>query len=76
MAAPGADLGETGVHVCLLELHAQFSGFKHAVGQEILDEVLQTLPAGKHVLHHFALALVEKPKFLTLQQFDVAIQDG
>ena len=32
-----------------VELHAQAAGFERAVGQEILNELLQALSAGLHV---------------------------
>jgi len=32
-------------------------------------------PLGKHVAHHFALALIERAEFLTLQQFNVAVEN-
>ena len=70
-----ANLGETRVHVAFHELHAQFAGFEHAEGQKVLNEVLQALSAGKHVAHHFALAVIQRSEFLALQQFNVAVQD-
>ena len=70
-----ANFREAGVHVAFDELHAQFASFEHAERQEILNELLQALPARKHVAHHFALAIIERAEFLALQQFDVAVQE-
>ena len=55
--------------------HLHLAGFENAVAQEILDKVLQTLPAGLHVAKNFALALVERAQLFVLQQLDVAVQN-
>ena len=70
-----ANFRKASVHVAFDELHAQFAGFEHTERQEVLNEVLQTLSAGKHIVHHFALARIERSEFLTLEKFDVAVQD-
>ena len=70
-----ADFGQAVVNIAGCELHAQPAGFKSAVGQEILNKLLQPLSAGLHVAKDFLLAFAQWAKFLALQQLHVAIQD-
>src|SRR5258708_586454 len=70
-----AHLRQAIVQVARLEPHLQAASFQSAVGQKILNELLQPLPARLHVAEHFALPRIQRPQFLALQQFDVSIQN-
>ena len=58
-----------------VELHAQAAGFEGAVGQEILNELLQTFSALAHVLQDFALAIADRTQLLAVQQLNVSVQN-
>ncbi len=70
-----ADSRKAVVDVPGVELHAEPAGFEGAVGQEILNELLQALATVAHVLQNFALALAERSQLLAVQQFDVSVQN-
>ena len=55
------------VDVARLELHAQAASLECAVGQKILDELLQALAAGLHVAKNFALAVAQWAQFFAVQ---------
>src|SRR5437870_13155641 len=56
--------------------HLRFAGLENAKTQEILNELLQPLTAGAHIVKNFTLAIVQRPELLALQQFDIAIENG
>ena len=62
-----AHVREAVVDIARLELHLQAAGFQSAVGQEVLNELLQPLAARLHVAQHFPLARIQRSQFLALQ---------
>ena len=63
------------VDVARFELHLQAAGFQGAVGEEILDELLQSFAARLHVAQHFPLPRIHRSQLLALQQLHVAVQN-
>ena len=70
-----ADFGKAGVHVAFHKQHAQLTRLEDGKSQEVLNEVLQALSAGEHISHDLALAIIERPELLALQQLDVSVQN-
>jgi len=58
-----ANIGEALVDVARRVMHFQAAGFEGAVGEEILNELLQALAAGLHVAQDFPLTLAQGPSF-------------
>ena len=57
-------------------MHAQPADFEGAVGQKILNKILQPFAAVAHVLQHFTLSLADRTQFLAMQELNISVQDG